>query len=154
METIVFGAGCFWGVQSYFDNIKGVKATEVGYAGGDKQNPSYEEVCSGKTGHVEVLKISFDRSIISLKELSEHFFEMHDPTQQDGQGPDIGEQYLSRIFYTLDSQVPKLEETLRDKQAVLDKEITTKIEPLSNYFAAEEYHQKYNEKNGNSCKIF
>ncbi len=148
-ETAIFGAGCFWCVEAIFQNLKGVISVEPGYAGGSMANPSYEAVCTGKTGHAEVAKIVFNPKIISYKELLSVFWKIHDPTTVDRQGNDIGEQYRSVIFYTTPEQkvtAEKIKSEL-DKSSYYDKPIVTQIEPLDHFYKAEDYHKNYYENN-------
>lgn len=147
-NVATFGAGCFWHVQHAFDQLQGVTETEVGFAGGEKAEVTYEEVCAGGTGHTEVCKVVFDPEMISYKNLVEAFWEMHDPTTENRQGPDIGYQYRSVIFFHDETQKMIAEESLKEHQSTLEKKIVTAIEPIANYCAAEEYHQKYFEKTG------
>jgi len=156
VETAIFAAGCFWGVEQKFSLLPGVISTVVGYTGGHTKNPTYRQVCSDKTGHAEAVKITFDPNKISYEDLLEFFFKIHDPTQIDRQGPDIGTQYKSYIFYNNDSQkeaaekmVDKLESSGRFK-----KPIATQIVPASEFYKAEEYHQKYYEKRKKCLKNF
>ncbi len=148
MQKIYFGMGCFWRPEEQFKNIKGILETEVGYAGGYKSKITYEEVCQGNTGHAEVIKLTFDENVISLKNILELFFKFHDPTQKDMQFPDIGTQYRSEIFYDSDEQKKKAEEVLNEKNKEFNGKIQTNISKLKNYCKAEEYHQKYIEKKG------
>ncbi len=148
-EEVILAAGCFWGVQYYLNKLSGVLKTEVGYSGGHLDNPSYKEVCAGKTGHLEVIRVLFDPSIISLKELIKYFFEIHDPTQINGQGPDIGEQYLSAIFYYDETQLNIINMVIQELVS-LKYNVVTKIMPVSAFWIAEDYHQNYYMKNGNS----
>lgn len=151
MESRVatFGSGCFWCGQALFKNLKGVSSVTVGYSGGSKPNPTYEEVCSGKTGHAEVFQIEFDPSIITYKQLVEIFFLTHDPTQMNRQGNDIGEQYRSEVFHHDEEQKKVAEEVKEDleKEKVFDKPIVTQILPAKNFYPAESYHQDYYAKN-------
>jgi len=147
-EKATFGAGCFWGVEENFRKLKGVISTIVGYSGGDFESPTYKDVCSGKTGHAEVVRIEFNPSIISYEELLDVFWKIHDPTSLNRQGYDIGEQYRSVIFYHSEEQKEK---ALKSKQELEDsniykKPIVTKIEPVKEFYRAEEYHQKYIQK--------
>ena len=150
----MFGAGCFWGVQYYFDQVPGVVKTTVGYSGGHTENPSYEDVCTHTTGHAEVVLIEFDPWQVSYKTLVMQFFRMHDPTQLNRQGPDIGDSYRTAIFYFDDEQ----KETAEDiKKLTLDdfkQPIATEITVAGEFYPAEEYHQKYTEKTGRGmCHI-
>lgn len=156
MQKAAFGAGCFWGVEATFQKIKGVKSTIVGYMGGNLKNPTYEDVCTDKTGHAEVVQIEYDSKLISYEELLEIFWKIHDPTQLNRQGPDFGTQYKSVIFYYNDEQKKLAEESKKRKQSELknNKIIVTEINPAKVFYPAEEYHQKYLEKHGRmSCKI-
>jgi peptide-methionine (S)-S-oxide reductase len=148
LEKATFAAGCFWGVQYYFDQVPGVINTKVGYTGGQIENPTYEDVCYSSTGHAEALEIEFNPEIISYQKLVTHFFRMHDPTQLNRQGPDIGDQYRSAIFYHDDKQ-KEIAEKVRDQtQTTVDKPIVSQIVPATKFYDAEEYHQKYSEKTG------
>lgn len=154
-EKATFGAGCFWGIEEHFSNIEGVLNTEVGYAGGDKSDATYEEVCSGKTGHAEVVHLEFDPEVISYEDLLKEFWKIHDPTQLNRQGPDTGTQYRSVIFFHAPEQ-ETIAKKSRDEVSALGKytdDVVTAIEPISNFVRAEEYHQQYNKKNGRSCAI-
>lgn len=145
----ILAAGCFWGVQYYFDQVPGVVETTVGYIGGHTDNPSYEQVCSHNTGHAEAVKINYDASKVSYETLLKHFFRMHDPTQLNRQGPDIGDQYRSAIFYLDEAQritAQKLLDSLNNSK--YDGKITTTLEPAGKFWIAEDYHQKYTEKTG------
>jgi peptide methionine sulfoxide reductase msrA/msrB len=147
IDTAIFAGGCFWGVEYYFRKEKGVKSTTVGYTGGWKENPRYDEVCSGKTGHYEAIEVVFNPAETSFENLAKLFFEIHDFSQQNGQGPDIGEQYKSAIFYKDDSQKTdseKLINTLKNKGFG----VATEIKPASGFWRAEEYHQDYYRKTG------
>ena len=148
MEKATFGAGCFWGVEAAFRKIKGVISTAVGYMGGTLKNPSYEDVCTDKTGHVEVVQIEFDPSVISYEDLLEVFWNIHDPTQLNRQGPDIGTQYKSVIFYHDEKQKKKAEESKikQEKIKKYSKHIVTEILKVKTFNKAEEYHQQYLEK--------
>lgn len=138
-----FGAGCFWGVEEKFRVVKGVTKTTVGYAGGDVENPSYEEVCTDATGHAEVVDVEFDENIVSFIELVKLFFSIHNPTQINRQGPDVGRQYRSVIFYHNEEQKKIAEEIMTEEQAKHTSPIATEIVPFKNFYPAEEYHQKY-----------
>ena len=146
MQKIYFGMGCFWKPEEQFKNIKGILATEVGYAGGYKSKVTYEEVCQGNTGHAEVVKLSFDTNIISIEKILELFFKLHDPTQKDMQFPDVGTQYRSEIFYENEHQQEVANKVKEKFNKVFNNKIETKISPIKNYCRAEEYHQKYIEK--------
>jgi peptide-methionine (S)-S-oxide reductase len=154
MDVATFAAGCFWGVEHEFRKIPGVKEAFCGYEGGHTDNPTYRDVCSKTTGHAEVVEVHYDPAVVSYSELVEKFFEMHDPTQLNRQGPDIGDQYRSAIFYHSDEQkqvATEIKERL-DKSKTFSKPIVTQITPAQPFFKAEEYHQKYFEKNGvNYC---
>lgn len=155
-ETATFGAGCFWGVEARFREIEGVLDTQVGYLGGDYENPSYEDVCSGETGHAEVVQMVYDSGKVSYEELLAVFWAMHDPTTRNRQGPDVGTQYRSAIFY----HTPEQKAAAEASRARLESEgrhagpIVTEITPVSTFYRAEEYHQRYLEKKGlSSCAI-
>ena len=147
MQKCTLGLGCFWKPEENFKNKPGIIETEVGYAGGHSPNVTYEEVCTGETGHAEVVRLTFDESQISYKKILELFFKMHDPTQKDMQFPDVGTQYRSEIFYESENQKKEAEEILSDKNKELKGKIQTNISKAKNYCKAEEYHQKYIEKN-------
>lgn len=153
LEEIVFGAGCFWGVERKFWNLSGVYVTSVGYSGGNTDNPTYEDVCYKDTGHVEVVKIYYDPIVIDLNELLKTFWECHDPTQGMRQGNDIGTQYRSAIFCSNEDDIKKANDSKKKFQNVLSKnkysDITTEISLIKNYYLAEEYHQQYLAKNPN-----
>lgn len=150
IEQIIFGAGCFWGVEATFRQLKGVRDTRCGYSGGHVENPSYEIVCSGRSGHVEVVQISFDPAEITLDALLDHFWHCHDPTSLDQQGPDIGSQYRSVIFCDSPEQEQIAKDSLLRLQnsGKLKNPIVTMVLPAKPFFAAEEYHQRYHEKHG------
>ena len=147
MEIAILGVGCFWGPERKFGEIKGVTKTEVGYCGGKNKETSYQEVCTGVTGHAEVVKIEFDESIISYEGIINLFFDFHDPTTLNRQGPDIGNQYRSEIFYANVSQEKIAEKVLEKRNVDFKGKIVTKISEVLNYCKAEEYHQKYLMKN-------
>lgn len=147
MAEIVLAGGCFWGMEAYFKRLKGVLKTEVGYANGETVNPTYEEVCKNITGHAEVLKLEFDLDQISLDDLLTHFFKVIDPTLLNRQGGDIGSQYRTGIYYVDERMLPTLESALRKEQEKYEKPIVTELLPLQSYYVAEEYHQKYLDKN-------
>ncbi|MCR9117926.1 MAG: peptide-methionine (S)-S-oxide reductase MsrA [bacterium] len=150
MELATFGAGCFWGVESVFEHTAGVTKTAVGYSGGDADNPTYQQVCSGTTGHAEVVQLEFDPDKVTFAELLDVFFENHNPTALNRQGPDIGTQYRSAVFYHSDQQ-RELAEAAKAKWEAskkFSKPIVTEISPASEFYLAEEYHQKYLTKRG------
>jgi peptide-methionine (S)-S-oxide reductase len=147
-----FGAGCFWHVEDLFGKLKGVKSTKVGYTGGNLANPTYEEVCTDRTGHAEAVEIEYDPNEISYEELLDIFWNTHDPTSLNRQGPDIGIQYRSSIFFHNESQkqdAQKSKERL-DSSGKFSKNIVTEIIPSPEFYKAEEYHQKYFQKRGQS----
>ena len=146
-KCTTLGLGCFWKPEENFKDKPGIIETEVGYAGGINPNVTYEEVCSGKTGHAEVVRIIYDDKIISFKKILDLFFKMHDPTQKDMQLPDIGTQYRSEIFYENEQQKNEAEEVLNKKNDELNGKLQTNISKIKNYCKAEDYHQKYIEKN-------
>ncbi len=146
MEIAVLALGCFWGPEIKFSKINGVLKTEVGYCGGNSSQTTYKEVCTGNTNHAEVVKIDFDEKVISYEEILKFFFEIHDPTTLNSQGPDFGTQYRSEIFYLNDNQKKIAEKVLYQVNEKLSGRVVTKISLLKNYCIAEEYHQKYLEK--------
>lgn len=150
-----FAAGCFWGVESYFKALAGVTSTEVGYIGGHKENPTYEEVCRTDTGHAEAINIEFDPSQISSKTLLEHFFKMHDPTQLNRQGPDVGTQYRSAVFFHSDEQRAEAQSYISElgRSGRFSKPVVTQVVPYEVFYRAEEYHQDYLEKQGGTCHV-
>lgn len=154
MAKATFGAGCFWGVEAAFRKLDGVTATAAGYAGGDLPNPTYQQVCTDTTGHAEVVEVEFDPGRISYEELLEVFWANHDPTQLNRQGPDIGSQYRSAIFFHGEDQ-QKAAEASRDRaQQRFSRPIVTEIAEASEFYRAEEYHQRYLEKQGlASCTV-
>lgn len=148
MEKATFGAGCFWGVEATFRQLKGVTSTAVGYMGGKTQNPTYEDVCTDATGHAEVVEVIFDPAVISYDALLEVFWKNHDPTQLNRQGPDEGTQYRSAIFYHSEGQ-KKAAEASKIKHSVnFKRPIVTEISPAATFYKAEDYHQQYLEKRG------
>ena len=147
MQKCTLALGCFWKPEENFKNKPGILETEVGYAGGNSEQTTYEEVCTGSTGHAEVVRLSFDENIISFKKILDLFFKMHDPTQKDMQYPDVGTQYRSEIFYETEKQKQEASEILNEFNKKLDGKIQTNISAIKNYCKAEEYHQKYIEKN-------
>ena len=146
MEIAVLGLGCFWGPEIKFSKLEGVIKTEVGYCGGDSKETTYREVCTGTTNHAEVVKLDFDPEIISYEKILEFFFEIHDPTTLNSQGPDIGTQYRSEIFYLSDSQKEIAHKIIEKINLRLSGKVVTKSSLLKNYCAAEEYHHRYLEK--------
>jgi methionine-S-sulfoxide reductase len=153
-QTAIFAAGCFWGVQAYFDEVPGVVATTVGYTGGHTDNPTYEQVSMHTTGHAEATKIEFDPHTISYRDLVRQFFRMHDPTQVNRQGADVGDNYRSAIFCIDDAQRAAAEEVRDMVQKKFDKPIATQITAASTFYPAEEYHQKFFQKTGiGACHI-
>lgn len=147
-KLATFAAGCFWGVQYYFDQVPGVMDSTVGYTGGHVANPTYEQVCYEHTGHAEAVRLVFDPKKVSYRVLLQHFFRLHDPTQVNRQGPDIGEQYRSAVFYHSEAQKRAAEEVKAELQAEFDKPIATEITPASTFYEAEAYHQNYTQKTG------
>ena len=144
----IFAAGCFWGVQFYFDQIPGVTISRVGYSGGHTKSPTYEEVCAHTTGHAEAVELYFDPDKVSYEILCRHFFRLHNPTQLNRQGPDIGDNYRSAIFYVGDEQMATARAARDAAQADWNEPIVTTIEPAGPFYAAEDYHQKYTERTG------
>ncbi|MBI1746629.1 MAG: peptide-methionine (S)-S-oxide reductase MsrA [Acidobacteria bacterium] len=156
MEKATFGAGCFWGVEAAFRQVKGVSSTSVGYSGGAKKNPSYEDVCAGKTGHAEAVEVMYDPSLVSYEELLDIFWANHNPTTLNRQGPDVGIQYRSVIFYHNEKQkaAAMLSKERLQHSGKYKKDIVTEIAAASAFYRAEEYHQQYLEKRGQStCRI-
>ena len=148
MQKALFAAGCFWGVQFYFDQVPGVTHTTVGYTGGHVPDPTYEAVCTHKTGHAEATLIEFDPEKVTYATLVRQFFRMHDPTQLNRQGPDIGDQYRSAIFYFSDEQKSIAEQIRDELQTSRQEPIVTQIVPASTFYEAEGYHQKYTQRTG------
>lgn len=142
-----FAAGCFWGVEHLFENYKGVHSAVSGYMGGHTQNPDYQSVCTGRTGHLEVVRVEYDECEVSFKELAKHFFEIHDFSQVDGQGPDIGSQYLSAIFYQNEGQ-KRVSLELVDELEDLGYKVATSLHESAAFYEAEDYHQDYYKKTG------
>ena len=155
MQTATFGAGCFWHVEDAFRQLPGVKDAIVGYMGGTTKDPTYKEVCSKTTGHAEVCQVTFDEKKISYEKLVEAFWQMHDPTQVNRQGPDVGSQYRSVVFYYTPTQKQQTEKTIAALQKTLkERTVVTQLVPKQTFFSAEEYHQKYLQKQGKtSCHI-
>ena len=146
-EEIMLGGGCFWCTEAAFKEVDGVKSVTSGYAGGHTENPSYREVCSGDTGHAEVVKIEYSKEELGLEEILEFFFRIHDPTTEDRQGPDIGSQYRSIILYQNEEHKEVIEAFIEEKQRDYEDEIVTEVKELENFYVAEEKHQDYFEKN-------
>jgi peptide-methionine (S)-S-oxide reductase len=156
MKVATFGAGCFWGVEDAFRRVEGVVATEVGYSGGTTENPTYEDVCTARTGHAEVVRVEYDPEKVSYEQLLDVFWDIHDPTTLNRQGPDVGDQYRSVIFFHDDDQRDAANASIARLQAAgrFRRPIVTQVVPASTFFRAEEYHQQYNEKYGRSCSFF
>ena len=146
MEIAVLALGCFWGPEKKYGQLEGVYRTEVGYCGGNSPNTNYREVCTGTTNHAEAVKLEFDPKVISYEEIVKKFFEFHDPTTLNSQGPDFGTQYRSEIFYLNDEQKIIAQKVINEENVKLSGRVVTKLSELKNYCAAEEYHQKYLEK--------
>ena len=153
MEVAIFAAGCFWGVQAVFDQVKGVINTTVGYTGGHVKNPSYKDVCNKNTGHAEAVRIEFDEKKVSYEKLVGIFFMNHDPTTMNRQGPDVGEQYRSVIFYVNDKQKKIAEKGLNEYKKKLKKKIVTEITKAGEFYLAEDYHQKYYKTHNITCHV-
>ena len=154
MKEIVLAGGCFWGVEEYMSRIDGIKETTVGYANGTTENPTYEEVCTNITGHAEACYIKYDENILSLEDLLNRFWKIINPTLLNRQGPDIGSQYRTGIYYIDESDLPTIMKTFEEQKIKYDKPIVTEVEPLKVFYKAEEYHQKYLKKNpGGYCHI-
>ncbi len=147
MKKCTLALGCFWKPEENFKNKPGIIQTEVGYAGGKNEKVTYEEVCTGTTGHAEVVRLIFDENKITFKKILDLFFKMHDPTQKDMQFPDVGTQYRSEIFYESEEQLNEAKEILNEFNKKLNGKVQTNISKIKNYCKAEEYHQKYIEKN-------
>lgn len=155
VKRATFGAGCFWGVQAAFDRIKGVVCTQVGYMGGWTENPTYEDVCTNRTGHAEVVDLRYDPEQVSYEQLLEAFWNMHDPTTPNRQGPDVGMQYRSVVFYH-DEEQRRAAEAMKErltKSGRFTRPVVTEIVPAKPFWRAEEYHQKYHERRGGACRI-
>jgi peptide-methionine (S)-S-oxide reductase len=154
MEKATFAAGCFWGVEETFKHIEGVSGTRVGYVGGWMENPSYEDVCTDRTGHAEAVEVDFDPERVSYESLLETFWQAHDPTTVNRQGPDIGTQYRSAIFFHTPQQQAEAQRSKQAAQHAYKKPIATEITPATTFYPAEEYHQQYLEKRGvASCQM-
>lgn len=146
-QKAIFAGGCFWGVEYYFQQGKGVLETTVGYIGGTVDNPTYEQVCRKTTGHIEAMEVVFDANVVSFEELAKLFFDIHDPTQLNRQGPDIGEQYTSAIFY-FDEEQKAISEKLINILKGKGLHVVTQLIPATTFWPAEEYHQEYYQKKG------
>jgi peptide-methionine (S)-S-oxide reductase len=154
MKEIYLAGGCFWGMQAYFDMKKGITKTTVGYANGNTENPTYEQVCTDKTGFAETVHIIYDEKIIALSEILKYFWKVIDPTSMNKQGGDRGTQYRTGIYYTDDEDLAAIKNSLESEALKYSKPIVTEVEKLKNFYPAEEYHQKYLEKNPNGyCHI-
>lgn len=150
MEKATFAAGCFWHVEEVFRKVKGVVDTKVGYTGGNVKNPSYEKVCTDATGHAEAIEVTFDPKKVSYEELLEVFWKIHDPTQMNRQGPDIGKQYRTAIFYHNEKQKEAALKSKKEEQKNYQDKIATEIVSVKDFYKAEEYHQRYMEKMKNN----
>ena len=146
MEIAVLALGCFWGPEIKFGKLEGITKTEVGYCGGNSNSTTYEEVCSGDTNHAEVVKLEFDPKKISYEKILQYFFEIHNPTTLNSQGPDIGTQYRSEIFYVNENQMKIAEKIIEENNIKYSGKVVTKLSKLKNYCRAEDYHQKYLER--------
>ncbi|MCC7531576.1 MAG: peptide-methionine (S)-S-oxide reductase MsrA [Candidatus Melainabacteria bacterium] len=148
MEKAMFGAGCFWGVEEAFRTVGGVQDTKVGYSGGNTEDPTYQQVCSDITGHAEVILIEFDPAVVSYEQLLDKFFTIHDPTQLNRQGPDVGKQYRTVVFFYSAEQEKAAREKIEQmgKSGKFRAPIVTEVVPAANFYAAEEYHQRYLQK--------
>jgi methionine-S-sulfoxide reductase len=157
IDTITLGGGCFWCMDAIYEKLKGVTSVESGFSGGNVKNPSYDEVCTGKTGHAEVIQLTFDKTTTNLDEIFKVYFSVHNPTQLNRQGDDVGTQYRSVIFYRNDEQKSAAESIIKDLTdgKVYDKPIVTKVEKFSAFYKAENYHQDYydNNKNQPYCRL-
>jgi peptide-methionine (S)-S-oxide reductase len=154
METATFAAGCFWGVEAAFRQVEGVVDATVGYTGGKLENPTYQDVCTDRTGHAEAVEVRFDPGRVSYQQLLDAFWNMHNPTTVNRQGPDVGTQYRSAIFFHSPQQQEAAIKSKQERQSHLDRPIVTEIVPASTFYRAEEYHQRYFEKRGlASCHI-
>ena len=142
-EITTLGGGCFWCLEAVFDDMRGVVSVESGYMGGRRTNPTYEQVCTGVSGHIEVVQVTFDPDVVTFRQLLEVFFAIHDPTSKDRQGNDAGEQYRSVIFYQSDEQRAAAEEVMRDTASEYSHPIVTELRPAETFWRAEDYHQEY-----------
>lgn len=157
LELATFGNGCFWCTEAIFEQLEGVTKVESGYAGGEVKNPTYKAVCTGETGHAEVIRLTYNPEVISFRELLDVFFNTHDPTTLNRQGADVGTQYRSAIFYHNESQKNEAEKMIADlkNEKIFDNTIVTEVTAINNYFVAENYHQDYynNNKNEGYCRM-
>lgn len=157
LETITLGGGCYWCVEAVYENLDGVKSVVSGFSGGNVANPTYEEVCTGETGHAEVVQITYDKTVTDINEIFKVFFTVHDPTTLNRQGADVGTQYRSVIFYKNDEQRKAAQSIIAElnKAKVYNSPIVTKVEPFKKFYKAEDYHQNYyaNNKNQPYCKM-
>jgi len=151
MQKATFAAGCFWGVETDFRKVEGVSDAQVGYIGGKSENPTYKQVCSSTTGHAEAVELEFDPQKVTFQHLLSLFFTMHDPTQMNRQGPDVGSQYRSAVFYHDEEQKKAAEAVIADLSKT--RTIATEVVPAERFWRAEEYHQQYHAKNGGSCGL-
>ncbi len=150
MDTAVFAGGCFWGIEKAFLDVPGVVDAESGYTGGVRENPTYEQVCTGATGHAEAVRVTYDPTIVSYEEIVRKFFTIHNPTERNRQGPDVGSQYRSAIFYVTEEQRDDAQNVIAELSPKYYPEaIVTEVVPLADFYRAEEYHQRYFEKHPN-----
>jgi peptide-methionine (S)-S-oxide reductase len=156
MEKATFAAGCFWGIEDAFRQVKGVTDAAAGYTGGTLESPTYEDVCSDRTGHAEAVQVEFDPAQVSYDDLLSVFWKMHDPTTPNRQGPDVGSQYRSAIFFHSPAQeaAARASKETQEASGRYRRPIVTQIVPAETFWRAEEYHQRYNEKHGRSCKVY
>lgn len=154
-EKAVFAGGCFWGVEYHFEKVRGVKSVTSGYTGGSKADPTYKEVCSGRTGHAEAVEVEYDPSVVPYEKLAKLFFEIHDPTQLNRQGPDMGTQYRSAVFYANEEQKKVAEKLIAELKSG-GYDVVTRLDPASEFYPAEDYHQNYYEKTGHQpyCHVY
>jgi peptide-methionine (S)-S-oxide reductase len=154
-ETITLGGGCFWCIEAVYKRIDGILSVTSGYAGGHTQDPTYEEICTGRTGHAEVVRVEFDPEVISVEDVLRRFFESHDPTTLNRQGNDVGTQYRSIVLYEYEAQREAAEKIRGEADARLEAKVVTEIEPLETFYPAEDYHQDYFDKQPNAgyCRL-
>lgn len=154
MRKIWLAGGCFWGVEAYFQQLKGVLGTAVGYGQGDMENPTYKQVCSGATGHTEICELTYDEEVLSLRKILEHYFRIVNPTTLDRQGPDRGSQYRTGVYYADQAEKTSIEAFLHEMQSHYADPIVVEVEPVGHFWPAEEYHQKYLQKTpGGYCHV-